>query len=256
MKEQDFEDILSKYPELIEEGLTFKGRQVRVRGKSVDLLFEDRHGQTLIVELKKGVIKREHTSQLLDYAGYFLSPDDPTVRVMLVGNRVPPNLRRSLDHHGFEWRDIEVSKLIEFLKEQGDEELLECLSDDEPLTRRRLIRDSPRSSPLRSEPKIFQKFLNVFKGRDGQEFSRSEIIDGILEEYPGTNRTSLIPSDYCYNITNQGIPFKQHIFEYLEHGRYRYLGQNYRYTGLIYWKGKVVGEWSGGKIIRDPTKNL
>jgi hypothetical protein len=80
---------------------------------------------------------------------------------------------------------------------------------------------------------IFQKFLNVFKGQEGEEFSRSEIIDMIVEEYPGTNRTSLIPSDYCYNIINKGIPFQQHIFDYLGHGRYRYLGQDYEYTGLI-----------------------
>jgi hypothetical protein len=102
---------------------------------------------------------------------------------------------------------------------------------------------------------IFQKFLNVFEGQEGEEFSRSGIIDRIVEEYPGTNRTSLIPSDYCYNITNKGIPFQQHIFEYLGQDRYKYLGQNYRYTGLIYWKGEVVGEWSGGKIIRDPSDN-
>ena len=101
MKERDFEDILSRYPELVEERLRFKDRQVSVKGKFVDLLFEDRHGHTLIVELKKGAIKRQHIAQLLDYEGHFLSPDDPTVRVMLVGNRVPPNLRKALDHHGF-----------------------------------------------------------------------------------------------------------------------------------------------------------
>lgn len=145
MKEQDFEDILSKYPELIEEGLTLKGRQVHVRGKYVDLLFEDRHGHTLIVELKKGVIKREHIAQLLDYEGHFLSPDDPTVRVMLIGNRVPPNLRRSLDHHGFEWREIKISNLIEFLKEQGDEELLDYFAEDEVVPRRKPAPSRPKA---------------------------------------------------------------------------------------------------------------
>ena len=52
MDERTFEDIICKYPELIEEKLSFKGRQVIVKGKQVDVLFEDRYGQQLIVEVK------------------------------------------------------------------------------------------------------------------------------------------------------------------------------------------------------------
>ena len=114
-KEKEFEDILVRYPELIEPGLELKGRQVNVNRKFVDILYKDRHGQRLIIELKSGTIIRKHVAQLMDYEGYFLTPDDPTIRVMLVGNRVPNNLRRSLDHHGFEWREIPVIKIIEFL---------------------------------------------------------------------------------------------------------------------------------------------
>jgi len=113
--EKHFENVLHRYPELIEEGLKFSGRQVCVGGKYVDLLFEDRFGQKLIVELKRGIIKREHIAQLLDYEGYFLTADNPNIRVMLIGNRVPPNLRVSLDHHGFEWKEIPVSELIKYL---------------------------------------------------------------------------------------------------------------------------------------------
>ena len=55
MNESQFEDILEKYPELIEEGLSLIGRQVWIKGKYIDLLFNDRYGQKLIVELKKGL---------------------------------------------------------------------------------------------------------------------------------------------------------------------------------------------------------
>ncbi len=122
--ERIFEDIVFKYPELIEDGLIFKGRQVNVKGKRVDLLFEDRHGQNLIVELKVGNITRKHTGQLMDYEGHFLSPDDPTIRTMLVGNRVPENIRRALDHHGFEWKEIPISFLKDFLGKKNDTEFL------------------------------------------------------------------------------------------------------------------------------------
>jgi RecB family endonuclease NucS len=54
MKESDFESILERYPELIEEGLILEGRQVAIGRKHIDLLFHDRLGQKLIVELKRG----------------------------------------------------------------------------------------------------------------------------------------------------------------------------------------------------------
>jgi RecB family endonuclease NucS len=97
--EKQFEDLICQYPELIEEGLTLKGRQITLYGRRMDILFEDRLKRKLIVELKIGPIKDEHIGQILAYEGMLLSSEDPSVRVMLVGNRVPPNLRRSLDHH-------------------------------------------------------------------------------------------------------------------------------------------------------------
>ena len=130
MKESDFEDILTKYPELIEEGISLIGRQVRVKGKYIDLLFKDRFGQKIIVELKKGTILRKHIGQLLDYEGHLLTPDDPTNRVMLIGNRVPNNLRRALDHHGFEWKELQVITLIKFLSKKGDHDLLKIFEQE------------------------------------------------------------------------------------------------------------------------------
>ncbi len=133
MLEKHFEDILQRYPEMIEEGLILSGRQVNVCGKYVDLLFEDRFGHKLIIELKRGVIKREHIAQLLDYEGHFVSQSNPDVRVMLIGNRVPTNLRNSLDHHGFEWKEISVSRLIEYLEDKNDAFLLEPFRREQPI---------------------------------------------------------------------------------------------------------------------------
>ena len=131
MLEINIENVLHRYPELIEEGLTFSGRQLNVGGKFVDLLFVDRFGQKLIIELKKGVIKREHIAQLLDYEGHFLSTDDQDIRVMLIGNRVPINLRNALDHHGFEWKEIAENKITSFLKEKNDIELLKEFDEEQ-----------------------------------------------------------------------------------------------------------------------------
>lgn len=124
MDERTLQEIIFKYPSLIENMLLAKGMEVQVQGKRVDVLFEDRHGQKLILEVKKGTIRREDVAQLLDYEGYFVSKENPNVRVMLVGTRVPENLRRSLDHHGFEWRELSITSLVNFLNQEGDNDLL------------------------------------------------------------------------------------------------------------------------------------
>lgn len=122
--EKDFETLLARYPELIEDGLRLLGRQVTVHGRRMDLLFEDRFGRQLITELKWGPIKDEHIGQLMCYEGLLLSADDPTLRVMLIGTRVPPNIRRTLDHHGIAWKEITATQISSFLVTRGDPELV------------------------------------------------------------------------------------------------------------------------------------
>lgn len=131
MNEQTFETILAKYPELIESGLAMKGRQMSMYGRRMDLLFEDTFQRKLIVELKVGPIKDQHIGQVLSYEGMLLSADDPSIRVMLIGNRVPPNIRRALDHHGIAWQEISVSSLVAHLKAKSDSELLGLFPPEE-----------------------------------------------------------------------------------------------------------------------------
>jgi hypothetical protein len=99
-------------------------------------------------------------------------------------------------------------------------------------------------------PTIWEKVIRVFQNRIGEEFFREQIIDLVVIEYPGTNRGSVIPSDYCYNMVNAGINFDFYMFESLgeNEGRYRCLRPECSYTGAIYWKGEQVGEWQDGKF--------
>jgi len=72
----------------------------------------------------------------------------------------------------------------------------------------------------------------------GNIYSRSEIIYMVKTKY-GVNEGSIIPSDYCYNLTNKGKTDdasldKFKIFEWISRGKYRYLGENYPYVGPVY----------------------
>jgi hypothetical protein len=111
----------------------------------------------------------------------------------------------------------------------------------------------PNSSDILT---IKDKLLSVFQDKINEDFLREEIIDLIVHAYPGTNRSSVIPSDCCYNMINAGIQFDFHIFESFDVGQYKCLGPNYPYTGPIYWKREHVGEWEDGKykLWKDPSK--
>jgi RecB family endonuclease NucS len=133
--EKDVEDALAGYPELIEDGLLLTGRQKVLYGRRVDLVFEDRIKRQLLIELKMGPLKDEHIGQLMSYEGTLLSGDRPDLRVMLIGTRVPPNIRRSLDHHGIAWKEIKLADVIAFLRTKEDAELASAFDDVDSLAR-------------------------------------------------------------------------------------------------------------------------
>jgi Domain of unknown function (DUF4268) len=161
--EKDFEDIISKYPELIEDGLTLTGRQLTIYGRRMDLLFEDRFKRNLIVELKIGPIKDKHLGQVLSYEGMLLSSEDPTIRVMLIGNRVPPNVQKSLDHHGIAWREITISRLNEFLTEKCETDFLSLLHYEESPIHTRPVSNSTSKKPVY---KTTDEIISVLKSSE------------------------------------------------------------------------------------------
>jgi hypothetical protein len=125
ISEKIFEDILSQYPELIEKGLILKSRQAILYGRRIDLLFRDSNGRDLLIELKVGPIKDQHIGQILSYEGMLLSANNPSIRIMLIGNRVPPNISKALDHHGIAWKEISFEAVKLFLEEKKDKNFLD-----------------------------------------------------------------------------------------------------------------------------------
>lgn len=84
---------------------------------------------------------------------------------------------------------------------------------------------------LNDELKILDKLINALKNKENEIFTREEIIHFVIEKYPSTNRTSIIPSDYCYNKKNKGSS-QDELFEYIEISKYKYLGKNMKREDL------------------------
>jgi hypothetical protein len=98
---------------------------------------------------------------------------------------------------------------------------------------------------------IYEQIKGLLKDKIGCIVSSSVVKNQLYEKY-GTNPSSIILSDYCYNRINDGIKFDKHILQFINRGMYKYLGESYPYTGSIFHKPfgqsfqKIVGEWKNG----------
>ncbi len=98
---------------------------------------------------------------------------------------------------------------------------------------------------------IYEQIKSLLNNRIGEVITRGEIREWLSKEY-GTNPSSIILSDYCYNRYNYGITFTKHLFVYINRSTYKYIGENAPYTGFIFHRPKgveterIVGEWKSG----------
>lgn len=66
--EKRLEDWIERDPGLLQSGLTIVGRQIPLEGGTLDLLALDPQGRWVVIEIKKGPVRRETVAQAVDYA--------------------------------------------------------------------------------------------------------------------------------------------------------------------------------------------
>ena len=69
------EDILTRNPDMLEEGLELVGRQTETAGGPLDLLGVDRDGRLVVFEIKRGTLNRGAVAQIIDYVSYLGAMD-------------------------------------------------------------------------------------------------------------------------------------------------------------------------------------
>jgi hypothetical protein len=99
---------LWRYPErFLNEPLEPFLRETSSDVGRADLVFKDRHGRFLVIELKRGKLPRGAIGQLLDYFGMMKRrfPEKP-VELMVVANVIPPERRLTCESRDIECREI------------------------------------------------------------------------------------------------------------------------------------------------------
>jgi len=107
--EKDMEDQIAAHPErfLGERQLTLVSRQLRIGPYRFDLLFSDRHGGKLIVEIQRGTLDREHTYKILDYYDEYRERNPGEfIDVMVIANVIPAERKKRLQSLGVEYREV------------------------------------------------------------------------------------------------------------------------------------------------------
>ncbi len=152
LSEKEIEDIIYSAPWLVSHRYIIsnivgsskeKGRQIRVGKKFIDLLFKDTiDNRPVIVELKKGQLKRVDIAQILEYRALILTLSDGdkakwekefeinyySPKLILIGSEAPEEVKISANLAGIEIREFgrDTDLEIDFFKIQNIPEKLEA----------------------------------------------------------------------------------------------------------------------------------
>jgi RecB family endonuclease NucS len=109
MLEKDIENLIAQYPDEFFPNSGFKliGQQVKLDRCFADIIFEDKHQRKIIVEVKRGILSRDASGQVMEYYGLLKSqsPTD-TIELILCANVIPQEMKIFLQTVGIEYKEV------------------------------------------------------------------------------------------------------------------------------------------------------
>ena len=119
ISEKQIENVFEIFHEqLLEPGLELIDRQKTIKkyGVRFDLLFRDKNGKKLILELKRNAISRDDIGQAIQYAGIVKDS-----RVVLAAPIIPSSIKNAFEHYGIEYLEfdiLEINRLLEKIEKE------------------------------------------------------------------------------------------------------------------------------------------
>jgi hypothetical protein len=112
MLEKDIENLIARYPDEFfpNSGFTLIGQQVKLGKCYADILFQDKHNRKIIVEVKRGILSRDASGQVMEYYGLLKmeSPDD-NIELVLCANIIPPERKTFLEKVGIDCKELGIN---------------------------------------------------------------------------------------------------------------------------------------------------
>ena len=92
MLEKDIENLIAAHPKEFFPREEFKlvAQQHTIKKRRLDILFEDKYGRFIIIEVKRGHLSREASGQIIEYYG-LLKEEFPekNIELVLCANTIP-----------------------------------------------------------------------------------------------------------------------------------------------------------------------
>jgi len=215
MLEKDIENLIAQYPEEFFPNSGFKliGQQVKLGNCFVDLLFEDKYNRTIIVEIKRGMLSRDASGQIIEYYG-LLKQQDPNkiIELILCANIIPSERRVFLEKVGIECKELGLT-LITNIAKKNDYSFLD--ESEQKISKNEKAIDEPSAIKGNNRIWIFQANPN-----------RYDILNALLD-----------PA-----LDKQGWMVNQHQDE-IKQGD----------IALIWMSGKEAGVYAICEVISDPS---
>lgn len=114
MLEKDIENLIAQYPDMIFPNAGFRliGQQIRLGRCFADILFEDKYKRKIIVEVKRGILSRDASGQVMEYYGLLkMESPDSFVELILCANIIPPERKKFLETIGIECKELGINYL-------------------------------------------------------------------------------------------------------------------------------------------------
>lgn len=122
MLEKDIENLIAIHPDEFFPNSGFKliGQQVKLGKCYADIIFEDKHNRKIIVEVKRGILSRDASGQVMEYYGLLKSesPED-FVELILCANIIPPERRKFLENVGIECKELGINFINQLAQKVG-----------------------------------------------------------------------------------------------------------------------------------------
>lgn len=111
--ETDVVNQIVSNPSMIEEGLRIIKREKPVKSGSIDLYGFDKNHVPVVIEVKRSLATISSVHQLRIYVKETKKDNkEAQVRGILCAPRVPDMVKRLLEEHGLEWREVERQILL------------------------------------------------------------------------------------------------------------------------------------------------
>ena len=119
MLEKDIENLIALYPDEFfpKSGFKLIGQQVRLGNKYADIIFKDNVNRKIIIEVKRGILTRDASGQVMEYYG-LLKEKSPNaiIELILCANIIPPERKRFLEISGIECKELGINLINKIAK--------------------------------------------------------------------------------------------------------------------------------------------